>query len=286
MSDMEMAPQHLARETEPRVPEKRDLELLDRLAPTLRPDSPDLDDWFSSYFRQHRRRLAIDLELVGRHAAPHSRVLEYGAIPLLLTAALAERQYDVSAVDVKPERFAGAISALDLDVVQCDIETEPVPFAARTFDAVLFNELFEHLRIDPVFTLRDVHRVLRPSGVLLLSTPNLRSFRGLRNLLLRNQAHAVSGGVFEQYEKLERLGHMGHVREYTTREVTDFLTQVGFRIERLVFRGGHGRGAVGIAERLAPSLRPFFTVVAFKDDTMGVPRPTEPSSVSPRSGQE
>jgi SAM-dependent methyltransferase len=144
------------------------------------------------------------------------------------------------------------------------VETEAVPFDSRSFDIVLFNEIFEHLRIDPIFTMREVQRVLVPGGRLLLSTPNLRSFRGLRNLVVRNQGHAASGGVYDQYEKRETLGHMGHVREYTTREVAEFLARVGFLVERMVFRGGHGRGVVGLAERLAPSLRPFFTVVARK----------------------
>ena len=104
-----------------------------------------------------------------------------------------------------------------------------------------------------------------PGGRLLLSTPNLRSFRGIRNLILRHEGHAVSGGIFRQYEKLETLGHMGHVREYTTREVADFLTRVGFRVETVIYRGGHGRGVVGLAERLAPALRPFFTLIATRE---------------------
>jgi hypothetical protein len=70
--------------------------------------------------------------------------------------------------------------------------------------------------------------------------------------------------VYRQYEKLESLGHMGHVREYTTREVCDFLTRVGFRVDKIVFRGGHGRGAVGVAERLMPSWRPCFALLATK----------------------
>jgi hypothetical protein len=98
-----------------------------------------------------------------------------------------------------------------------------------------------------------------------LSTPNLRSFRGIRNLIVRNQGHAVSAGVYRQYAKLETLGHMGHVREYTTREVAEFLTRIGFRIDEIIYRGGHGKGAVGLAERLVPSLRPFFAIVATKD---------------------
>lgn len=237
---------------------------IDEAAAGIAPDDPSLEAWFGNYARQHRRRFAADLGLVERFVPSGARLLEYGAVPLVMTAALAASGYEVQALDVAPERFGGAIRRLGLDVASCDVEMDPVPFADDTFDAVLFNELFEHLRINPLFTLREVHRVLKPGGRLLLSTPNLRSFRGMRNLLLHNQGHAVSGGIHQQYEKLETLGHMGHVREYTTREVTELLVQLGFEVEALVFRGGHGKGIVGLAERLAPSLRPFFSVVAKK----------------------
>ena len=254
----------MLRAAEPRRPAARHLELLDRLAERIRPDEESLEEWYSTYSRQHRERLAADLGIVENHVVGGARVLEYGAVPPLLTAALAELGYRVRAVDVAPERFATAISRLGLEVHRCDVETEPVPFAAASFDAVLFNELFEHLRIDPIFTLREVRRVLEPGGTLLLSTPNLRSFRGLKNLLLHNRGHAVSGGVYGQYEKLRRLGHMGHVREYTSREVRDFLARSGFAVAKIIFRGGHGKGPVGWAERLAPSMRPFFSLVATK----------------------
>ena len=248
-----------------RFPERR-FALLDEVAPRIQPDDPALEDWYERYCRQHRKRFAADLDLVDRHVERGARVLEYGAIPLVMTAALAAYEYKVSAVDVAPERFANAISNLGLDVAKCDVETDDVPFATGTFDAVVFNEIFEHLRINPIFTLREAYRVLKPGGLLLLSTPNLRSLRGIRNLVLRNQGHAVSAGVYEQYEKLRILGHMGHVREYTTREVSEFLRRIGFGLDKVVFRGGHGRGVVGLAERLAPWLRPFFTLIATKGE--------------------
>jgi SAM-dependent methyltransferase len=244
-----------------RLPE-RHLALIDQIAEGIEPDESSLAEWYSEYYSHHRTRLAADLHLVDQNVAKGARVLEYGAIPLLMTAALAALDFQVNALDLAPERFAGAIGNLGLDVTRCDVETEKVPFAEGIFDVVLFNELFEHLRINPVFTMREVHRVLKPGGLLLLSTPNLRSFRGIRNLVLRNQGHAVSAGVYRQYEKLETLGHMGHVREYTTREVSDFLTRIGFRVEKTIYRGGYGRGVVGLAERLAPSMRPFFTILA------------------------
>lgn len=255
----------VAREAEPRRLPERGFVLVDQAAARIRPDGSALVEWFPRYCRQHRKRFVADLELVERHALPGARILEYGAVPLVMTTVLASLGYEVRAVDVKPERFAASIQGLGLDVVRCDVETEALPFDAESFDVVLFNEIFEHLRIDPIFTLREAHRVLKPGGCLLLSTPNLRSFRGIRNLVFRNQGHAVSAGVYDQYAKLESLGHMGHVREYTTREVTDFLVRIGWRVEKIVFRGGYGKGLVGAAERLAPSLRPFFTLIATKD---------------------
>ena len=43
---------------------------------------------------------------------------------------------------------------------------------------MLFNEVFEHLRINLVFTMTEVHRVLEPNGVLMLSTSNPTSWKG------------------------------------------------------------------------------------------------------------
>ncbi|MEO0438057.1 MAG: class I SAM-dependent methyltransferase [Pseudomonadota bacterium] len=238
------------------------LAIIDQAIARIRPDDEELRGWTKNYFQEHRKRFAVDLELVARFVPAESLVLDVGAAPYVITTALQAQAYQVAAVDVNPSRFAAAISDLALTVHACDIECEALPFEDASVDAVLFNELFEHLRIDPIHTLEEVYRVLKPGGLLLLSTPNLRSFRGLKNLLLKDQALSVSGGVYRQYEKLRTLGHMGHVREYTTTETIAFLDQIGFAIEALLYRGGHGRGIVGLAERLAPSFLPFFSIVA------------------------
>lgn len=253
----------------PQHPSERSLGVVDGTASRIRPDDPALEDWTSNYLREHRLRLATDVDLVAEQVPAGARLLDVGAAPFVATGALASLGYDLVSVDLRPERFASAIDELGLDVRRCNIESEPLPITDASVDAVLFNELFEHLRIDPIFTMGEVLRVLAPGGVLLLSTPNLRSFRGVRNLVLRNQGHAVSGGVYRQYDKLRTLGHMGHVREYTTSETVDFLERIGIATEGIVFRGGHGRGIVGLAERFAPSMRPFFTVIARRPSGRG-----------------
>lgn len=126
-------------------------------------------------------------------------------------------------------------------MVSCDIETEKLPFHDSQFDVVLFNELFEHLRINPIFTMREVHRILKPGGLLFLSTPNLRSLAGLANFLLKNRCYSCEADPYDEFSKLEGLGHMGHVREYTTREITEFLGRIGFEVREIVFRGTFGK---------------------------------------------
>lgn len=240
------------------------LSAVDKSVGKVYPDEPGLTDWHARYAANHRSRLAHDLDIVRAVVPRSSRILECGSVPLILTTALKTLDYDVIGCDLAPERYQSAAAANGVRVVKCNIETEPLPFSDNEFDAVLFNELFEHLRINPIFTLSEVVRILRPGGQLLLSTPNLRSIGGLRNLLLRNKSFSCTADVYEQYEKLEKLGHMGHVREYTTREVSDFLSNIGLEKPSLIFRGEYSSRVDRTLIKVFPSLSPFVTYLAAK----------------------
>ena len=56
--------------------------------------------------------------------------------------------YQIDGIDIDPSRFATSIHELGLSIHQCDIEHEPLPFEDSTFDCIIFNEIFEHLRTD------------------------------------------------------------------------------------------------------------------------------------------
>ena len=240
------------------------LRTIDACARTVAPQNAQLSDWHGNYLVNHKRRLSHDFDIINREISKSQSILEFGSIPLLLTAALKSCGYRVTGCDIAPERYASTIEALGLTVVKCNIETETLPFADESFDAVVFNELFEHLRINPVFTLAEVLRIMRPNGVLTLSTPNLRSLDGVRNFLLRDRAYSCTASIYHEYKKLETIGHMGHVREYTRTEVVEFLETIGFEVTAVIYRGEYQNLLKRAAIRVIPNLSPFVSYVARK----------------------
>ena len=236
-----------------------------RAAKDVQPTDARLMEWYPEYADAHAERLAQDLMLVQCYSAPGATLLEYGSSPPILTTALQRAGYQVTGLDLAPDRFADAIAAQDLNVLRCDVERDPVELANGHADIVLFNEIFEHLRIDPNFTFAEVVRVMSPGAYMLLSTPNLLSFQGLKNLILRRRVMAVGAGIHDEFRKLGTLGHMGHVREYTGTEVIEFLDSAGLTDEKVIHRG-LGRGLLSKnINRWIPRSRPFSTYVARKN---------------------
>ena len=247
-------------ESEPFNPTAGELGRIDEAAARIATALPVKPGWFDYYALNHRGRLAHDLQLTQRWIPKTEPIVEFGAVPLLLTAALSLRGFNVTGVDVDPSRFESAISALKLRIDACDIERQRLPFGDETFGAAIFNEVFEHLRIDLNGTFREVRRVLRPGARLLLSTPNGRSYSNLRNLLCFDRG--LEFGIYDCFDALEAVGHMGHVREYTVTDVAEFLERTGFVIERVIYRGRYATNFQQLVVRMMPALRPHFTIIA------------------------
>lgn len=221
--------------------------------------------WLEKYFANHKHRLALDFEWCRANFAKDAKVLEVGAYPFFVTRALMSGGYEVRTVDHPAPEVGRLALTLSVASSECDIERNRLPFPDGYFDEILFNEVFEHLRIDLLFTIDELRRVLKPGARLWLSTPNLRSARGIVNFLLKEEAWSrVGGGLFAQWNHLRTMGWMGHVREYTSKEVADFLVASGFAVERLVYRGDWSNPLAHAVSRVKPSLRPYFSCIAYK----------------------
>ena len=209
-------------------------------------------DWHLDDLHHHRLRYLADLGLV-RQCAPAGEILEIGSAPCHMTALLKLTGRSVVGADINPARVADLVRNLALDVRQCDIEHEPLPLADASFDCALLCETFEHLRVDPLFVLSEIHRVLKEGAPLILTTPNVYSIASLGRFLVGRSV----ADPLEEFGKLRALGHMGHVREYSAREVSRFLRGCGFAVESVQFRfhatpGGWKRKLLHLAYRALP----------------------------------
>jgi 2-polyprenyl-3-methyl-5-hydroxy-6-metoxy-1,4-benzoquinol methylase len=59
----------------------------------------------------------------------------------------------------------------------------PIKVEDGTFDCIVSTEVIEHLE-NPRAVFREFHRLLKPTGLLLVTTPNQESLRSLLSLLL------------------------------------------------------------------------------------------------------
>jgi SAM-dependent methyltransferase len=116
--------------------------------------------------------------------------------------------------------------ALGLTVLRGSVSPR-LPVADGVADVVIMSELIEHL-VDPDAAVAEARRVLRPGGSLLLSTPNLAAWynRGLLAAGIQPVFSEVSlHGVFGRPGRVVA----GHLRLFTRRALTGFLTASGFR---------------------------------------------------------
>ncbi|MGQ8366386.1 class I SAM-dependent methyltransferase [Glaciecola sp. 1036] len=216
------------------------------------PDSP-IDPWQKGYFTDHKKRFQADLALL-LALNPKGPILEIGSAPGHMTAILALHDLDVTGVDLAPERMAPIIQAFGLDVHACDIETAPLPFPDNAFECIVFSEVFEHLRIDLPFTLSQLNRVLKPGGKLLLTTPNVYSLPSVARFIT---GRSIADPVHE-FAKLRGVGHMGHIREYSSKEVVSCLEASGFVATATTYRfhkntNGKKKALLSLAYRVVPS---------------------------------
>jgi len=103
------------------------------------------------------------LAAAGHPFAADQDVLDIGTGSGHIAAALSCHAR-VVASDVIDQRTV----ARDLPFVAADVA---LPFPAASFDVVISNHVIEHCAA-PARHLKEIHRVLRPGGVLYLATPN------------------------------------------------------------------------------------------------------------------
>ncbi len=131
-------------------------------------------------------------------AAPGARVLELGAGSGAMSRRLADAGFAVSACDLFSETF---VPAGEIPFHTADLNDRFSSALAGDWEAIVALELIEHLE-NPRNFLRECRRLLRPGGVLVLSTPNLSN--------PASQALFLRDGDFQWYSEKDYV-EQGHI---------------------------------------------------------------------------
>jgi SAM-dependent methyltransferase len=163
------------------------------------------------------------------------RALELGSPPFHITLLLQRfRNYDLSLTGYASDGRAEIHQELDSPeygehyafACTCfNAEQDRFPYDDNTFDLVTWCEVIEHLTENPVHTLAEIHRVLKPGGCLVISTPNASRADSIVNFL-------VGRNIYDPYHLGAPLKGSRHSREYTLPELTDLLSGCGYAIDR------------------------------------------------------
>jgi len=126
-----------------------------------------------------------------------------------------------------------AARALGITASMCDLECDRLPFDDASMNAIHCGEVLEHL-VDTDHLMDEIHRVLAPDGVCVLSTPNLAAWHNRIALAFGFQPFLsqVSFRFAPVRMPLTPGEGGGHLRMFTRRALVAFIQLHGFEILR------------------------------------------------------
>jgi SAM-dependent methyltransferase len=197
-----------------------------------RPDVP-----IGSGTDRARRQLRLLVEVLRVRSGPQ-RILDVGCGDGMATGLVARLDAANQVVGLDwSTRAVRQAAEQGFAVVSGGVDEPGLPIATGAIDIVIMSELIEHL-VDTDAALAEVWRVLRPGGVLMLSTPNLAAWynRGLLAVGVQPVFSEVSlRGIHG------RPGHqvVGHLRMFTRRALVSLLRANDFERVKVAGAGFH-----------------------------------------------
>ncbi len=185
---------------------------------------PQIKGYYDSYWTNGKATFSGDLQGYAKNfrrwmssrlidLAPNTPILEVGCGDGSFTKELVKYSPDVTAIDISESqiennrRLFGGITFRQHDVA------EPLPFADNSFGVIWCSEVLEHL-FEPGYAVREMYRVLRPGGKLLITVPYHGRFKNVLIALFKWDEHFVPTNP--------------HIRFYTKKTLGNMVEKAGF----------------------------------------------------------
>lgn len=121
---------------------------------------------------------------------------------------------------VEPAAGPAAVAATRLDHVLAEPLTADSPLPEGHFDAIVFNDVLEHLE-SPWQLLALARRWLAPGGVVVISLPNLLHVDNLEHMLFERDFRYEGRGVRDRT----------HLRFFTRKSALRMIDECGYAVD-------------------------------------------------------
>jgi methionine biosynthesis protein MetW len=169
---------------------------------------------------------------------PEARLLDIGCGDGEFTLKVAERigTKQVFGLDVIAESVDQA-KARGIECYHADLDSDRLPLEDESFDVVCANQTIEHLS-DTDHFLKEAHRVLRPNGYAVVSTPNLAAWHCIAFLAIGWQPYHAdvsdeffwAGRLHSKREESMGAAMRHHRRAFTLRALTELVEYHGYTV--------------------------------------------------------
>jgi 2-polyprenyl-3-methyl-5-hydroxy-6-metoxy-1,4-benzoquinol methylase len=181
------------------------------------------------YLRAEQNRfveIAMQLPSPSKQGA---KLLDVGIAYGFLTVLLQEQGWKCEGLEVSENIpvYCKLAEAHKIPIHAGHLGIKTLPFENESFDAIIFSEVLEHLRLTPALAFCEFRRLLSKGGLLFVTTPNFSRLTNVLKLLAgRNPVEKFPEDILSE----DITEHLTHIREYTMREVRGLCEQQGFEI--------------------------------------------------------
>jgi 2-polyprenyl-3-methyl-5-hydroxy-6-metoxy-1,4-benzoquinol methylase len=178
------------------------------------------------------------------------RILDIGCGDGLFLKYFKNCGWEVQGIDFGETASNYARDILGVDVFPGSLEQ--AKYQSGSFDVVSLYAVLEHLP-DPIQSLKEINRILKPEGVLFISVPN---FESLESKIFR-----------ERWVAIKAPAHLYH---FTPATLQTFLLKAGFAIVEIKYISGEGRSTAGYSESIRYFLQDY-RLYPPKQLSLGIP---------------
>jgi SAM-dependent methyltransferase len=164
-------------------------------------------------------------------------MLDIGCGDGLLTKKIMDSLKLATAQGIDLDPIANSKQPEGLTITRCNTDTESMPFPDNSFDFIHFGDVIEHVYY-PDRPLREIHRLLTPDGLAIITSPNLAAWPSRLALLLGYYPYQITMSPEHQGIGKFRLrsdygGQWGHIRVPTLRALKELLGIHNFSIIKI-----------------------------------------------------